>query len=219
MPNNNSMSFKRESALEVYQINRQGDTIIGVTKILQQSFPETYLNLPQFSDDGKEIYFIQSPVKEETKNAEFVRWSVNKNKEIYSHKIDVSGVTAFYFNPKRNELFAVGKPVDNALTMFNKDKKPSDGYRFHKKYEQSYVYYHNLEQENGYIDHLMSTNTYLMRYVDFHDTECEFLFSENQDIFMPICRGFLKTPVYFHTTDMKKPVYLNDILKEKNIVY
>ena len=81
------------------------------------------------------------------------------------------------------------------------------------------MYIINLEQENGYIDHLMSTNTYLMRYVDFHDTECEFLFSENQDIFMPICRGFLKTPVYFHTTDMKKPVYLNDILKEKNIVY
>ena len=56
-----------------------------------------------------------------------------------------------------------------------------------------------------------------MTYVDFHDTECEFLFSENEDIFMPICRGFLKTPVYFHTKDMEKPVYLDEMLKKSGI--
>ena len=40
----------------------------------------------------------------------------------------------------------MGKQNDNTLTMFNKDQKPSDGYKCHDRYKYAYVYYHNLKQ-------------------------------------------------------------------------
>ena len=219
------------SVLEVYKLEKKGNNIIGTKKILEQYFPNTIIEMPKFSDDGTEIHFIQRPApknnkmpqiviktknveytsalpqSEKTKNAQFVRWSISKNNEIFAHKIDIHNVRAYHFNNKRNDFFAVGKPDKDTWFMFDKeDKKIINDDRI-------YVYYHHLKQPHGYIDNLISEDSNQM-----YDS-CEFLFSENEDIFMPICRGFLKTPVYFHTKDMEKPVYLNDILKEKNIVY
>ncbi|MBR3482837.1 MAG: hypothetical protein IKH45_08185 [Neisseriaceae bacterium] len=213
-----------DSFFEVYEMKKdKNNTIISANKILHQYFPDAYIEQPKFSDDGKEIYFIKSPPKKSSsvhselsvtprnKRSEFIRWSIDKNKAIQSSEIDVFSVVAHHFNPKRNEFFALGMPDDHALSMFNGKIKSPFGH--------VHVYYHNFKQKNGFIDELVSVEENLMSYPDYSNSECNFLFSENEDIFMPICRGFLKTPVYFHTKDMEKPVYLNDILKEKNIVY
>ena len=215
-------SERIDSVLQVFEIKKDKDnTIIGTDKILQQHFADAYIEQPKFSDDGKEIYFIKSPPKKSSsvrselsvtprnKRSEFIRWSIDKNKAIQSSEIDVFSVVAHHFNPKRNEFFALGMPDDNALSMFNgKIKSP---------YGHVHVYYHNFKQKNGFIDELVSVEENLMSYPDYPNSECNFLFSENEDIFMPICRGFLKTPVYFHTKDMEKPVYLDEMLQKSGI--
>ena len=166
--------------------------------------------MPKFSDNGKELYFIKTPIRDYTdyviknnnQNAQFVRYDFIKNKEIKSTNIDTYDVKNYHFNPKTNEFFAVGTPDSEAKLLSNSEmyQKAKD-----LQYSNFYgTYYHNLSKKHGMIDNLNTINIW-------REDKCDdFIFSRSGNIFAPACTNYHF--VYFYRSDEIN--YLKKVLGE-----
>ena len=196
--------------IEIYQLNKDKGVLNSVNKIFSKEFIGEYIEIPKFSDNGKELYFIKTPIKDykeyviknNHQNAQFVRYDFMKNQEIKSTNIDTYDVKNYHFNPKTNEFFAIGTPDAETRLLSNSEmyKKAKD-----LMYSNFYgTYYHDLSKEHGIIDNLNTINIY-------RKDQCgDFVFSKNSHIFAPFCTNYHF--VYFHRSDEIN--YLKTVLEE-----
>lgn len=192
------------SKLYVYEIEKSQGIISSVNKIWEKDFQDTFIEYPIFSDDGKEVYFVQTPPSkivesiydyinnlssEGQDKIEFVRWSLKDDKLISSSRIDTYGVIDLHFDAKKKRLFAVGIPDENANILSDEPKYHGYKPRKVKKWLDNQkgsvyaFYYQDLHHREGYISpsYLMYRNR--VRLIDCNG----FLFSNNGNIVEPLC--------------------------------
>ncbi|MBQ9683394.1 MAG: hypothetical protein IJV35_09035 [Neisseriaceae bacterium] len=195
----------------IYRLKKEKDIIVAVDNIFEKDFHKLKVYKPQFSVNGKEIYFIQAKHPYSIDH-HFVRWDINNYKELQSSKIDMHYIYNYHYRPKYNDLFLVGQVNKKTLAMFSKNNSPN----ITNNPNTMSFYYHNLNKSNGYWDELnpARVNTRDLRNAAKIDHMCDdgFFFSESGNVFMPVCRGYSHT--YFIHNGEEKPQYYRKILRK-----
>ncbi|MBR6027011.1 MAG: hypothetical protein IK065_05380 [Neisseriaceae bacterium] len=218
--------------LYVYEIEKNKDIINSVNKIWEKDFQDTFIEYPIFSDDGKELYFVKTPpskvnfIYDYVNNLsskkqdiiEFVRWSLKDDKLISSSRINTYSLINLHFDAKKNRLFAVGIPDENANILSDEPKyhgyKPQKVKKWLDKQKGNVYafYYHDLHQREGYI-----SSSPLMYKSRGRILNCNgFLFSNNGYIVEPLCSNAGGNGRYFLYNESEPVDYRNKMERMKN---
>ena len=201
-----------DSKIQVYQIKKEKDIIVSADKVFEKDFNDLYIYKPQFSNNSKEIYFIQSNGYnfDSDEKDRFVRYDITKYSEIQSSIVDMHDILTYHYRPEYNDLFVVGSPYKKTLAMFSENNRPN----VTNNPKIVSFYYHNFNYRHGYYDELNPAQVDRMNTPNF-GSMCQggFFFSKSGNTVMPICRDYLH--VYFIRKGEERPKYFRDMLKER----